>query len=110
MHEKEQVYQELERTRRKCARLREQVKGLNEVLSQSQIVQTRQERVRLKKALSWIGHSPHAPDDAEALKYAARLALLGKAYTIEQRKRNRAVAANGACCPECGSRRDQVGV
>lgn len=80
--EKERVYQELDETRRKLAKLKAEVRHLNRTISERTPVALNVERARLRKALSYIAYSPQAPADVEYLKQVAATALNPPPYRL----------------------------
>ena len=94
--EKERVYAELASTQAKLVRLKREVRNLRNALSEPALRKVRSEHAAMKKALSYIGHSPSAPEDAEALKVVARAALLEPAHTKRGRAKRLANAKREA--------------
>jgi hypothetical protein len=66
--------EELRRVRDKLARLHEEKKHLENAITRTDPVLREQVR-KLRKGLSYIGHSPNAPEDPEALREVARVTL-----------------------------------
>ena len=75
MNEKERVYAELDATRKKLAKVRREVRVLQEQAGGDIETRLRREVTHYRKALSYIGGSPLAGDDPDFLKRVARTAL-----------------------------------
>ena len=68
------IREELRRMQEKLTRLHEEKKHLENAITRTDPVLREQVR-KLRKGLSYIGHSPGAPTDSEALRQVARTTL-----------------------------------
>lgn len=79
--------------RKKNERLRTEIRNLHRAFDQCDVKLLREDRDRLRAALSYIGHSPSAGDDSEHLKEVARIAL-GSAAAFDENTRPETTAKN----------------